>query len=200
MGNQLTEYKVLVHAGPDDRLRELAELLVDVTWQAGHCARSVRCEPGRSDNELIAKCMPASDIFVSISQSPSESVRGACSAAVATEKAVVALVLDPHPAEDFTRLERIVAQALECGSVRHVVPESSLVARDYLIELHQIVRRLDRRRTSSDVVENLTLRIGSSGVLRPSLTNGEYSINAASKIRFLSEVQRGFSWTVTFHC
>ena len=92
MGNQLTEYKILVHAGPDDRLRELAELVVDVTWQAGHCARFVRCEPGRSDNGLITKCMPASDIFVSLSQNPSESVRGACSAAVATEKAVVALV------------------------------------------------------------------------------------------------------------
>lgn len=142
MIERLAEYTVLIYT-PCDDFREIRDALVDLTWEAGHCARPARCP---SELSSIEKAVAAADVLVIVSPSMTQETRAACTFAVRNEKPILAYLVGADCPRARTELGHIVSRAPEGSSVKHVHEiDRDNLGSEYLFRLNQLVRTLDKR-------------------------------------------------------
>jgi hypothetical protein len=140
--NKLTEYKVVVYATSPD-VYEFQNFLSDLTWEAGHCARSLK---GKSTIEVFDTAIHLGDLLVVLSADITDETLNACRCAVRNDKPFFAFIQDSDSTGRLDTLRHIAAHGTEGTFVNTMVNTRGLTT-DYLIGLNQLARILDKKVT-----------------------------------------------------
>lgn len=138
MTDNLHRYSVFVSSGGDGSLRDLQDVCVQMTWDAGQSAKARLSPTARSG---AREEIQDADIFVRICREIDDSVNAECFWAMERVKPTLLLVLGPPSV--LAPLEKLLAGAPAGSTVRSVSNEPYVFAKDYLLALARVVRSMD---------------------------------------------------------
>ena len=140
METVLPRYDIFIWAEPADT-KALVETCLQATWDDGHSAHALLSHIGRTD---VEKQMEAADIVVCLCRRYTDQLRQCCDRAAMHQKPVLIVLVNSEPdlcLRDFEKLTVITP----IRDPLCIIPSDNdlIVAKEYLVYLHSIVRQLD---------------------------------------------------------